>query len=270
MGEGSERMGHAGSREVARAVPASTSSPTPSAATTGPATVAPEGQRRLLVVEDDATLRESLEMFLGGAAFDVRALPDGRALATTLREFTPDLAILDVDLGAGLPNGFALARQLRERGAVPIIFLTAADGLDQRLSGFEVGADDYITKPFSTSELQARIRAVLRRSEGARGCAVVRHVVTYGDVELDEDARTVTRAGVAIELTRREFDLLLAFLENPERVLSRTQLLSMVWGFEDYDANVVEVYVSTVRRKLEQHGPRIIQTVRGVGYAMRS
>jgi len=232
---------------------------------------APDDDRqRLLVVEDDATLRESLEMFLGGAGFDVRALPDGRTLVETLRGFTPDLAILDVDLGAGLPNGFALARQLRDRGAVPIVFLTAADGLDQRLSGFEVGADDYITKPFSTSELHARIRAVLRRSERADDADAPRRLVTFGDIELDEDARTVVRAGIPIELTRREFDLLLALLENPERVLSRTQLLSMVWGFEDYDANVVEVYVSTVRRKLEQHGPRVIQTVRGVGYVMRA
>lgn len=226
--------------------------------------------RRLLVVEDDPTLRESLEMFLGGAAFDVRALPDGSTLADTLRDFAPDLAILDVDLGAGLPNGFALARQLRDLGATPIIFLTAADGLDQRLSGFEVGADDYITKPFSTSELQARIRAVLRRSERANDVDAPRQLVTFADIELDEDARTVVRAGAPIELTRREFDLLLALLENPERVLSRTQLLSMVWGFEDYDANVVEVYVSTVRRKLEQHGSRVIQTVRGVGYVMRA
>jgi two-component system OmpR family response regulator len=227
-------------------------------------------RRRVLVVEDDATLRESLVLLLGGVDFDVEALPDGRDFDATVARFRPDLAVLDVDLGAGRPSGLTLARRLQELGDTPFIFLTAADGLDERLSGFEVGADDYVTKPFSTSELHARIRAVLRRSEAARTGEVQRSILTYDDLELDEDARTVERAGVPIELTRREFDLLLTFLESPERVLSRTQLLSMVWGFEDYDANVVEVYVSTLRRKLEEHGPRLIQTVRGVGYVLRA
>jgi two-component system OmpR family response regulator len=237
--------------------------------------VAPPGdgqsvRRRVLVVEDDATLRESLQLLLGGVDFDVEVLPDGRDFDATVARFRPDLAVLDVDLGAGRPSGLTLARRLQELGDTPFIFLTAADGLDERLSGFEVGADDYVTKPFSTSELHARIRAVLRRSETARTGQVQRSILTYADLELDEDARTVERAGAPIELTRREFDLMLAFLESPERVLSRTQLLSMVWGFEDYDANVVEVYVSTLRRKLEDHGPRLIQTVRGVGYVLRS
>jgi len=226
--------------------------------------------RRVLVVEDDATLRDSLRILLGGAEFDVRVLPDGRDLDRAVASFQPDLAVLDVDLGAGNPNGFTLARRLQENGQVAIIFLTAADGLDERLSGFDVGADDYLTKPFSTSELQARIRAVLRRTQSARTGIAERSVLDYADIELDEDARTVTRAGVSIDLTRREFDLLVALLENKERVLSRSQLLTMVWGFEDYDANVVEVYVSALRRKLEEHGPRLIQTVRGVGYVLRS
>jgi two-component system OmpR family response regulator len=226
--------------------------------------------RRVLVVEDDATLRESLELLLGGAGFEVVALPDGRDLDATVERFRPEVAVLDVDLGAGVPSGLTLARRLRELGDVPFLFLTAADELDERLNGFEVGADDYVTKPFSTSELQARIRVVLRRSDAARTGEVQHSILTYADVELDEGARTVTRAGVPVELTRREFDLLLAFLESPERVLSRTQLLSIVWGFEDYDANVVEVYVSSLRRKLEQHGPRLVQTVRGVGYVLRA
>jgi DNA-binding response OmpR family regulator len=162
-----------------------------------------------------------------------------------------------------------LANRLKEFGDIPFIFLTAADGLDERLNGFELGADDYVTKPFSTSELHARIRAVLRRTEAARTGVPQRSVLSHADVRLDEDSRTVERGGEPIELTRREFDLLLAFLESPGRVLSRTQLLSMVWGFEDYDATVVEVYVSTLRRKLEEPGPRLIQTVRGVGYVMR-
>ena len=227
-------------------------------------------RHRVLIVEDDQTLRESLELLLGGVDFDVRALPDGRDFDAAVESFRPDLAVLDVDLGAGRPSGLTLARRLQELGDVPFIFLTAADGLDERLSGFEMGADDYVTKPFSTSELHARIRAVLRRTESARTGVSQRSVLTYADVRLDEDSRTVERGGEPIELTRREFDLLLTFLESPERVLSRTQLLSMVWGFEDYDANVVEVYVSTLRRKLEDHGPRLIQTVRGVGYVLRA
>jgi len=225
---------------------------------------------RVLVVEDDETLRDSLRILLGGAEFDVRVLPDGRDLDRTVASFQPDLAVLDVDLGPSSPSGFTLARRLQKNGRVAIIFLTAADELDERLSGFEVGADDYLTKPFSTSELQARIRAVLRRTQTARSGIAERSVLRYADVELDEDARTVTRAEVPVELTRREFDLLVALLENQGRVLSRSQLLTMVWGFEDYDANVVEVYVSALRRELEAHGPRLIQTVRGVGYVLRS
>jgi DNA-binding response OmpR family regulator len=226
---------------------------------------------RILVVEDDATLRESLGMFLGGAGYDVRSLEDARGFIEALQDFRPDLAVLDVDLGAGRPNGFALARRIQEHGAVPVIFLTAADGLDDRLSGFEVGADDYITKPFSTSELHARIRAVLRRAQPEGfDPAASDEILTHADMRLDEAARVASRAGFELELTRREFDLLAAFLANPDRVLSRTRLLSMVWGFDEYDPNVVEVYVSTLRRKLEDHGPRVIQTVRGVGYVLRA
>jgi len=226
---------------------------------------------RILVVEDDETLRESLGMFLGGAGYEVRALEDARGFAEALEDFRPDLALLDVELGDGRPNGFALARRIREHGATPVIFLTAADGLDDRLSGFEVGADDYVTKPFSTSELHARIRAILRRADldTSGRSTYVEAIAVYDDVRLDEAARVASRAGVELELTRREFDLLATFLANPDRVLSRTRLLSMVWGFEEYDPNVVEVYVSTLRRKLEEHGPRVIQTVRGVGYVLR-
>jgi len=232
---------------------------------------AADGPRRILVVEDDATLRESLAMFLGGAGYDVRSLEDAQGFDAALDEFRPDLAVLDVQLGDGRPNGFVLARRIRERGPIPVVFLTAADGLDDRLSGFEVGADDYITKPFSTSELHARIRAVLRRSRqgDSEDDSDEDERRTFADVKLDEAARVATRAGVELELTRREFDLLAVLLANPDRVLSRTRLLSMVWGFDEYDPNVVEVYVSTLRRKLEEHGPRIIQTVRGIGYVLR-
>ena len=229
----------------------------------------PGAAGRVLVVEDDATLRDSLELLLGGVGFEVVALPDGRDFDATVDRFAPHLAVLDVDLGVGRPSGLVLAQRLRERTSTPFIFLTAADGLDERLSGFEIGADDYVTKPFSVSELLARVRVVLRRADANSVVSDARSTLRYADVVLDEDARTVERSGAQVQLTRREFDLLVAFLESPERVLSRTQLLSMVWGFEDYDENVVEVYVSSLRRKLEEHGPRLIQTVRGVGYAVR-
>ncbi|MEX2533349.1 MAG: response regulator transcription factor [Nitriliruptoraceae bacterium] len=227
-------------------------------------------QRRILVVEDDSTLRESLEMFFGGAGYDVRILPDAQQFDETMTEFDPELVLLDVNLGEGRPNGFALARRLREHGSTPIIFLTAQDSLDDRLSGFEVGGDDYVTKPFSISELHARVRAVLRRADEQNNTTEERRqILSFGDIVLDEDARTVRRAEHAIELTQREFDLLAAFMENPQRVLSRDRLLTMVWGFEEYDANVVEVFVSTLRRKLEIFGPRVLQTVRGIGYVLR-
>lgn len=227
-------------------------------------------QRRILVVEDDATLRESLEMFFGGASYAVRALPDAQHFDETVTDFDPELVVLDVNLGEGRPSGFALARRLRERGSTPIIFLTALDSLDDRLSGFEVGGDDYVTKPFSISELHARVRAVLRRADAKSDTTEVRsQTLQFDDIVLDEDARIVTRAEHVIELTQREFDLLAAFMENPQRVLSRDRLLTMVWGFEEYDPNVVEVFVSTLRRKLESYGPRVLQTVRGIGYVLR-
>jgi len=225
---------------------------------------------RVLIIEDDQTLRESLVLLLGGAHFDVHALADGRDFSDAVARFRPDLAVIDIDLGADGPNGLALARRLREAGDTPFIFLTAADGLDDRLNGFELGADDYVTKPFSISELHARIRAVLRRSAAARTGEAAHSRLTYADVEVEEEGRTAMRAEEPLDLTRREFDLLVAFVDAPERVLSRMQLLSLVWGFEDYDPNVVEVYVSSLRRKLEEHGPRLIQTVRGVGYVLRA
>lgn len=228
-----------------------------------------ERRRRILVVEDDATLRESLEMFFGGAGYDVRVLADATDFDETLTTFGPELVVLDVNLGDGRPSGFALARRLRDTRPTPIIFLTALDSLDDRLSGFEVGGDDYVTKPFSVSELHARVRAVLRRADETAHDVVKSETLTFGDIVLDEASRVVTRGGHKLDLTQREFDLLAAFLENPQRVLSRDRLLTMVWGFEEYDPNVVEVFISTLRRKLEAHGPRVLQTVRGVGYVLR-
>ncbi|MFN2555957.1 MAG: response regulator transcription factor [Nitriliruptorales bacterium] len=216
---------------------------------------------RVLVVEDDAAVRDTVTLALEQQGFEVRAVSDGLAVEQAVRDFRPDLAVLDVRLPVG-PSGLGVARNLRTLTDAPIIFLTAADAVEDRLAGFRAGGDDYLAKPFAVEELLARIRALLRRS----GRMAARWQV--GDVVVDEDARTVTRAGQRIDLTRTEFDLLVALGSKPGRVLSKSQLLTGVWGFEEYDPNLVEVYVSTLRRKLEQHGTRLINTVRGVGYVL--
>lgn len=217
---------------------------------------------RVLVVEDDAAVRDTVTLALELQGFEVRAEADGVGIEQAVRDFRPDLAVLDVRLPVG-PSGLGVARTIRTLNDAPIIFLTAADEVEDRLAGFRAGADDYLVKPFAVEELLARIRALLRRS----GRLAARWQVA--DVVVDEDARIVTRAGETVELTRTEFDLLVALGSKPGRVLSKSQLLSAVWGFEEYDPNLVEVYVSTLRRKLGQHGPRLINTVRGVGYVLQ-
>lgn len=217
---------------------------------------------RVLVVEDDAAVRDTVVIALEQQDFEVRAISDGLAIEQTVRDFRPDLAVLDVRLPVG-PSGLGVARTIRTLTDAPIIFLTAADEVEDRLAGFRAGGDDYLAKPFSVEELLARIRALLRRS----GRLAARWQV--GDVVVDEDARSVTRAGKRLELTRTEFDLLVTLGSKPGRVLSKNQLLAAVWGFEEYDPNLVEVYISTLRRKLEEHGPRLINTVRGVGYVLQ-
>ncbi len=170
----------------------------------------------------------------------------------------PDLAVLDVMLPGG--DGFALARQLRARRNVPVLFLTARDAIADRVAGFALGADDYLVKPFALEELLARARAVLRRT-GRIGA-----VVEAGDLLLDESVGGLTRDGAPVELTPTELRLLAFLMRHRGRVLSKDQLLTQVWGYEAYDQNLVEVHVSALRRKLEASGPRVIHTVRGLGY----
>lgn len=223
-----------------------------------------ERQRaRVLVVEDDGPIRSSLDVALHGEGYEVTALPDATRLHDVVETFRPDLAILDVHLPAG-PNGFGAARQLRAESDLPILFLTAADGIDDRLSGFDAGGDDYLVKPFSMAELLARVHALLKRA--GRLSSAARQI---GDLVIDDAARTVVRNGRVVNLTRTEYDLLSALSQHPGQVLSKTQLLTQVWGFDAYDANLVEVHLSALRRKLEAHGPRLLQTVRGVGYVLR-
>ncbi len=218
---------------------------------------------RVLVVEDDRPIRSALEVALRGEDYEVEALPDARAVQTAAERFRPDLAILDVRLPDG-PDGYTAARFLRAGSDLPILFLTAADGVEDRLAGFEAGGDDYLAKPFSMAELLARAKALLRRA--GRLSSSVRQV---SDLVIDDGARTVVRNGTIVDLTRTEYDLLAVLAQHPGQVLSKVQLLTQVWGFDAYDANLVEVHMSSLRRKLEAHGPRVIQTVRGVGYVLR-
>jgi DNA-binding response OmpR family regulator len=219
---------------------------------------------RLLFIEDDPSLREAVTVSLRLAGFEVRAEAGGSQLEGAVSAFHPDLAILDVRLPDG-ENGFELAVRLRRLAEIPIVFVTAADAIDERLRGFEVGGDDYLVKPFATSELLARVRAVLRRS----GRLVSPTHEVFG-LLVDEVNRTAHRGGEELQLTKTEFDLLVVLSRAPGQVFSKTQLLSLVWGFEGYDDNLVEVHISALRRKLEAYGGRLIHTERGEGYVLRS
>ncbi len=218
----------------------------------------------MLVVEDDPPIRGALDVALRGEGHQVLALEDGSRLLAAVDDFRPDLAVLDVRLGPG-PDGYQLARSLRRQSTLPILFLTAADAVEDRLAGFDAGGDDYLVKPFSMAELLARVRSLLKRAGRlSSGCWQV------GDLVVDDESRTVVRTGVRVDLTHTEYELLSVLVRHVGKVLSKTQLLTHVWGFDAYDANLVEVHMSALRRKLEQAGPRIIHTVRGAGYVLRS
>ena len=213
----------------------------------------------MVLVEDEEPVRHAIERALGRDGIAVTGFSDcpdpGLVLAAA-----PDLAVLDVLLPSG--DGFELARKLRAARDLPIVFLTARDAVEDRLNGFELGADDYLVKPFALEELLARVRAVLRRT-GRLGAAI-----QAGNVVVDEQAGLAARAGSPLELTPTELRLLAYFVRERGLVLSKHQLLTQVWGYDAYDPNVVEVHVSALRRKLEAHGPRILHTVRGLGYRL--
>ena len=219
---------------------------------------------RVLVVEDDSAVRDAVEIAFRSEGFDVQVQADGSSIEQIVEDFKPDVAILDVRLPAG-PDGYTMVRRLRKLDDLPVVLLTSADSLDDRLTGFRAGADDYLSKPFSMAELLARVQALLRRS-GRSSDATFK----VGDVVVVDATRTVTRDGVEIELTRTEYELLSVLCRYPGQVLSKQQLLKQVWGdFEGYGENVVEVHLSALRRKLEAYGPRLIHTVRSVGYVLR-
>ncbi|WP_350277496.1 response regulator transcription factor [Kribbella sp. HUAS MG21] len=216
---------------------------------------------RVLVVEDAEPIRTAVGIALAEAGYDVRTQPDGSGFERELAEYRPDLVLLDVMLPGR--DGFELLTVARETSNAGVILLTARDAVDDRLHGLRTGADDYVVKPFVLAELIARVEAVLRRMGRLRA------VLTVGDLEVDVEARVVRRAGTEIELTATEFKLLAFLAGRAEKVVGKTQLLTAVWGYDDYADNLVEVYVSGLRRKLEAHGPRLLHTVRGSGYVLR-
>ncbi len=231
-------------------------------------------EARLLVVDDEPNIRELLATSLRFAGFEVHTAADGAAALRVARQIELDLVVLDVMLPD--MDGFAVTRRLREKGQhVPVVFLTARDDTQDKVTGLTVGGDDYVTKPFSLEEVVARIRAVLRRTQPDADLSS--SVLTYADLELDEDSHEVTRGGRVVELSPTEFKLLRYLMLNPGRVLSKTQILDHVWQYEwGGDANIVESYISYLRRKVDNvNAPDgstvtpLIHTKRGVGYMLR-
>ncbi len=222
------------------------------------------GGARVLVVEDDDITRDEFEAALRRSGYDVLAEPDGASVLQAVERFRPDVVLMDVGLPHGM-DGITLASRIRANDSVPMIFVTSAGSEEERLRGFDLGADDYVVKPVSIPELVARVRAVLRRSN-----RLARSVWRVGDLTVDEEAHTVTMGGEAVELTALEFSVLACLCRTPGRVISKVQLLTEVWGFDHYALNVVEVHVSALRKKLDAHGPRVVHTVRNVGYVVRA
>lgn len=218
---------------------------------------------RILVVEDDPVARNLLVQILEGDGYEVVSVNSGLAGLEAAQRWRPDAVLID----GGLPDlkGLEVARRLRQSSDLPVIFVTAADAIEDRLAGFAVGGDDYVVKPFDAEELSWRVRAILRRAGRD-----VDQVWELNDLVVDEAAHLVTRAGTGVGLTTIEFRLLVTFMKRRNRVVPKAQLLNEVWGFQDQDDNVVEVHVSSLRRKLEANGPRIIHTIRGAGYVLRS
>jgi two-component system OmpR family response regulator len=221
---------------------------------------------RVLVVDDEPNIVDVVSMALRFHGYGVETAGTGADALAAVTAFRPDLIVLDVMLPD--MEGFEVARRLgAERAGTPIIFLTARDAAEDKLRGLTTGGDDYVTKPFSLEELLARVRNVLRRSGRAEPDS---SRLTFEDLELDEDTREVSRAGELVELTATEYRLLRYLMLNPRRVLSRAQILDHVWEYDfGGDARVLETYVSYLRKKLDVHGPSLIQTVRGVGYSLR-
>jgi len=223
---------------------------------------------RILVVDDEPSIVDSVSTALRYEGFDVETATTGRAALAAAQEGSPDLVVLDVMLPD--LDGLEVTRRMRADGLrIPVLFLTARDALEDKVAGLTIGGDDYMTKPFSLAEVVARTRAILRRTSTTdeAGDSQLR----FADVVLDEDTHEVWRGGHPVELTATEFALLRFFMLNPRRVLSKSQILDHVWHYDfGGDGNVVETYVSYLRKKLDRPGaPPLLRTVRLVGYALR-
>ena len=223
----------------------------------------------ILVVDDEPSITDLLATALRYMGFQVTTAATGFAALDAAASRSPDLVVLDVMLPD--IDGFEVCRRLRDgRDFVPVIFLTARDAEDDRVTGFIRGGDDYVTKPFSLQELTLRIAALLRRTRGEATDGQAARL-RFRDLEMDEDRHQVWRAGRPVRLSPTEFRLLRYFLLNPERVLSKQQILDHVWQYDfNGDDNVVETYVSYLRRKLDHVEPKLLHTVRGFGYALRA
>jgi two-component system response regulator MprA len=219
---------------------------------------------RILVVDDDPEILSLLKRGLAYDGYEVDAAKDGTEALAKARDSEPDLVVLDVMM-PGL-DGIEVSKRLRQASQVPILMLTAKGTVADRVTGLDSGADDYLVKPFSFDELLARVRALLRRSQPREG-----EVLRFGDLSLDTATREVTRGNDAIDLTVQEFELLELFMHHPRQVLSRDRIYARVWGYDfGGESNVIEVYVSYLRNKLEDGGrSRLIHTVRGVGYVLK-
>ncbi|MFN2624897.1 MAG: response regulator transcription factor [Mycobacteriales bacterium] len=228
-------------------------------------TEARAGEARLLVVDDEPNIRELLSASLRFAGFDVTTAADGQRALTAARKERPDLVVLDVMMPG--VDGFEVVRRLRAEGIhAPVLFLTARDSTEDKVAGLTLGGDDYVTKPFSLEEVVARIRAILRR----QGAETQPSRLSFADIELDDDTHEVWKARAPVALSPTEFKLLRYFMQNPGRVLSKAQILDHVWHYDfGGEANVVESYVSYLRRKLDTTEPKLLHTLRGVGYVLR-
>ncbi|MBU5355705.1 response regulator transcription factor [Paenibacillus silvae] len=222
----------------------------------------------ILIVDDDEKIVSMLRRGLAFEGYDVQTASNGAEGLSKLMDKEPDIVVLDVMMPQ--IDGFEVCRRLREAGStVPVLMLTAKDEVQSRVTGLDIGADDYLVKPFALEELLARVRALLRRKSDISSVADNRLV--YEDIILDNDSREVLRDGIRLELTAKEFELLHLFMQNPRRVLSRDLIMDKIWGY-DYsgESNVLEVYIAMLRQKTEEHGgKRVIQTIRGAGYILR-
>ena len=230
---------------------------------------APARPARVLVVDDEPNISALLSATLRLVEFEVRVANSGHGALLAVTEFDPDLVVLDVMLPD--LDGLAVARRLRATGhRVPVLFLTARDAVEDRISGLSAGGDDYVSKPFSLEEVVLRIRAILRRTQPELDATADTEVLRYADLELDDDAHEVRRGGRLIDLSPTEFNLLKYLLINAGRVVSKAQILDRVWKYDfGGDGRIVESYVYYLRRKIDKTDPPLIHTVRGVGYALR-